>query len=318
MRNVEEIKTRLLNTNYVIDNEYFNKYLQLIESNLTTKREYYKTQIHHIIPRAFYRLSNSVIDNTKENKVNLSIYNHYLAHKYLYHCVDDKLKTYMYQAMVLIAYKANEKGILVDNSDLIDYETWCSVQNKKFHPNFRSIDTLLQEIDNQEFIEYRKSHGRKQTQLKFGLNEGECSRLTKHFNIKFVIGMESVYKQQLIEERRSNILIRVSKEEFIKYLEYPHSQADTCTHFRLNVSDFNFLCKEYNYTQKCSGYNHCNWETDDSLIKRINKKDIKKFFIDEKHTVKETMEKFNIKHISAFNRLIRHYNINKFKRRTCK
>ena len=43
------LKEKLLVLDLVVDNEYLDKYVELIESNRETKREKFKTQKHHII-----------------------------------------------------------------------------------------------------------------------------------------------------------------------------------------------------------------------------------------------------------------------------
>lgn len=47
---IQKLKIKLLNTGYFKDNEYLDKYCDLIFSNLETKYEKGKTQKHYIIP----------------------------------------------------------------------------------------------------------------------------------------------------------------------------------------------------------------------------------------------------------------------------
>ena len=49
---------KLLDTHLFEENEYFEKYLELITNNLTTKQQKFKTQKHHIIPRIAFQLYN--------------------------------------------------------------------------------------------------------------------------------------------------------------------------------------------------------------------------------------------------------------------
>lgn len=81
-----KLKEKLLSLDLVIDNEYLDKYCELIESNKDTKREKFKTQKHHIIPRYYYKYNNLEVDNSKENIVNLSHIDHILAHLMLCKC----------------------------------------------------------------------------------------------------------------------------------------------------------------------------------------------------------------------------------------
>ena len=86
-------KDFLLNSNVVqLDNEYLDMYVELINSNLCTKKEPYKTQVHHIIPKYYFKYFNKDIDNTAANKVNLLYKDHLLAHYYLYKCSSGQFK----------------------------------------------------------------------------------------------------------------------------------------------------------------------------------------------------------------------------------
>ena len=80
------IKERLLTLGIVEDNEYLDKYCKLIEANLSTKKEKFKTQSHHIVPRSYYTHHQMQVDNTKNNLVNVSHKDHVLAHYYLLNC----------------------------------------------------------------------------------------------------------------------------------------------------------------------------------------------------------------------------------------
>lgn len=52
------LKDKLLSTFLFEENEYFKKYVELIESNIKTKQQKFKTQKHHIIPRIAFQLYN--------------------------------------------------------------------------------------------------------------------------------------------------------------------------------------------------------------------------------------------------------------------
>lgn len=83
------MKNKLLAYGIFEDNESFNKYVALIKANLKTTQEPFKTQIHHIIPRQFYKYTKTKLDDTAANKVNLLHKDHILAHYYLYLCSKD-------------------------------------------------------------------------------------------------------------------------------------------------------------------------------------------------------------------------------------
>ena len=81
-------KQELLKTNYFIDNEYLDQYLELIKMNSDAKY----LERHHILPKAYYRLKSLKVDNTKNNIIKLSFANHCKAHWLLYFCTKDELK----------------------------------------------------------------------------------------------------------------------------------------------------------------------------------------------------------------------------------
>lgn len=83
---------------YFINNEYFNNYLCLIKENLDTEKGD-NTQTHHIIPKSFFNYRGIPVDNSSENKVNLSFSNHLLAHYYLANCTSGKCKYAMQSAL---------------------------------------------------------------------------------------------------------------------------------------------------------------------------------------------------------------------------
>lgn len=90
------LKNILINTGFIQDNNYLDLYINLCLNNISTNKEKYKTNAHHVIPVAYYRILNKVnvrqkaealADNDKNNfKVNLYFKDHLLAHYYLVLC----------------------------------------------------------------------------------------------------------------------------------------------------------------------------------------------------------------------------------------
>ena len=102
-----ELKTKLLNTDYVIDNIYLDKYCELILNFKNLNKIKFKTNLHHIIPKAFYKIKNLQIDNSKINLVNLYFSDHILAHYYLCLCTIEPLKTKCILALNFLIGKYN-------------------------------------------------------------------------------------------------------------------------------------------------------------------------------------------------------------------
>lgn len=82
----ENLKQKLLDTTIFIDNEFFNKYVQLVIDNKQTQFIKYKTNVHHIIPKYYYIEIDQPIDDSALNTVNLLYKDHILAHYYLAMC----------------------------------------------------------------------------------------------------------------------------------------------------------------------------------------------------------------------------------------
>ncbi len=81
-----KLKEKLITLNIVEDNEYLDKYINIIITNNKTSRVKYKTQKHHIVPRAVFSHNNEPLDNSESNIVNLNYKDHILAHYYLFMC----------------------------------------------------------------------------------------------------------------------------------------------------------------------------------------------------------------------------------------
>ena len=116
-----DIKNELLTRNLVEENSYLDKYVQLIENNISTKAIKYCTQRHHIIPVCAYKLAHCKTNNSEENIVNLIYKDHILAHYYLSLCGKDLFKHYNEEAFLYLANvnnaSDNREKVLVENFD---------------------------------------------------------------------------------------------------------------------------------------------------------------------------------------------------------
>lgn len=90
LNNNIDIKEKLFNLGIIDNNDYFEKYIRLIIDNEQTKKQKYKTQQHHIIPKCYYKRNNLEVDNSSDNLINLLYKDHILAHYYLCMCVQDE------------------------------------------------------------------------------------------------------------------------------------------------------------------------------------------------------------------------------------
>lgn len=86
------LKERLLSCGLVHDNEYLDKYVEIIETKSAPTKEIGIHNRHHIIPRFYFRTNKLTIDDSTENIANLEFKYHILAHYYLALCAVDKYK----------------------------------------------------------------------------------------------------------------------------------------------------------------------------------------------------------------------------------
>lgn len=134
-----DLKSNLLDIKYsngdklFEDNEWFNKYVDLVTLNKDTKREKYKTQIHHIIPRCYYKIIGEKINNNKDNLVNLQYKDHVLAHYYLTQCTTTNTKTQLTTSFILMSFYTKIEDFDVKNLDKYD-ELYLKVLNYLNNP----------------------------------------------------------------------------------------------------------------------------------------------------------------------------------------
>ena len=88
---IENLKQHLIDISLCRDNEYLDKYVKLILNNEHTVKQKFRTHLHHIVPRFYYKDRNEPIDNTKDNLVMLLYSDHVLAHYYLAMCGASKI-----------------------------------------------------------------------------------------------------------------------------------------------------------------------------------------------------------------------------------
>ena len=122
-------KEQLLQTGCVIDNEYLNLYEELINSNLQTKCEKFKTQRHHSIPCACYSSRSAANSDSQNLKVNLLFKDHVLAHYYL--CLCAKESKFRYKMIAAIEFTLGKSRNLT-NSDLVAASKEWLLNNEVF------------------------------------------------------------------------------------------------------------------------------------------------------------------------------------------
>ena len=89
---MNELKSKLIDLGCFIDNEFLDLYCSIIENNRATASQKHVTESHHILQRAYFKLNNLEVDDSADNRVNLSHFDHCLAHYYLCLCTSGRLK----------------------------------------------------------------------------------------------------------------------------------------------------------------------------------------------------------------------------------
>lgn len=115
------LREQLLELNIVNDNMYLDKYCELCFNNKNTHKQRFKTQLHHIIPKWYFRYNNLVIDNSAGNTINLFYKDHVLAHYYLALCAKDKkfLSAMIYAINIIIGSKQIKDDIKNDLNSIL-------------------------------------------------------------------------------------------------------------------------------------------------------------------------------------------------------
>jgi hypothetical protein len=90
--NKMNLKERLLSCGLVHDNEYLDKYVEIINAKSFPTKQIGIHNRHHIIPRFYFRTNKLPIDNSSDNIANLLFKDHILAHYYLALCARENYK----------------------------------------------------------------------------------------------------------------------------------------------------------------------------------------------------------------------------------
>lgn len=200
-----DVRQKLLDTKLVLDNEYLDRYVRLIESNSSTKKERFKTQSHHIIPRNFFKFLGIGTDNSKENLVNLKYEDHLKAHLFLSMCsIDDKLS---YENYIVVFY-LNKKYDFRNLGELQKEYEECRRRAYRFNPMFdpdkkMEHDKIMRSSEVREKI----SKTMKEKALRGELFSEEHKR-----NI-------SIAQKEMVYIFRGDKTIRVKKDKLQSYLD---------------------------------------------------------------------------------------------------
>lgn len=129
---IQKIKNKLLELGY-LDNEWLDKYLELLELNLETPRNRKCTQAHHAIPVNSYWNSSEPYNRREAEKlsradeanfkVHLLYRDHLLIHSYLTMCTDLDSIQQRYEDQAALRKRNSQIGATATNQKLNNKST---------------------------------------------------------------------------------------------------------------------------------------------------------------------------------------------------
>lgn len=149
-------KNKLLELGY-LDNEYLEKYLEILEANLETAKSRKSTQAHHAIPVNEYWTSNEPYKRTEalklarvdqaNFKVNLVYKDHLLAYAYLTLCTNLDKTQQKYEAQETLRKQNSKIGADAQKLNRTKLANRCHIhKNGKYkHVSIKQLDKYLQD-----------------------------------------------------------------------------------------------------------------------------------------------------------------------------
>lgn len=212
------LKQILIDKGIVEENKYLDKYVEIV-SNPTNNVKYEK---HHIIPVAYYKMQNIDVDNSDSNIVQLSVYEHILAHYYACLCFNEPLKHKMIHAFCLMS---KEDKSLLNSSEQVILEKLSHVSELRLMHN----KLLSQRVFSEETLERMRPSWFKKGQT--SPNKGKpCSEHTKQLLREHNLAHPSV----MTEEGKQKLSIAHShpKDEETRLKMKAYSNNRTPTHLK--------------------------------------------------------------------------------------
>ena len=221
---MNELKQKLLGLGVFVTNKYLDRYCLLVENNKQTKKEKFKTQQHHIIPKAFYKLTNCTVDNTKKNLINLLYKDHALAHYYLALCTEGELKL----------------------ANILAFNFCLNNKNYSKLPEYLNEKQLLNDLDNLQQL--YEDFTQLQLSMQYVTKDGKTIKVSKDSIPKYLAAGWSVGNGQKHKPRATNpptvaVICIETQETF-------NSIKDASAKYKGNI----LQCLRSDYTRVAAGY----------------------------------------------------------------
>ncbi len=265
----QNLKQKLLLTNYFIDNQYLDDYINLVSNN-QVKKEAFKTQQHHIIPKTYFKHLKLAIDNSMDNLVELLYADHVKAHWLLQKCTIGFLKRNNGYA---IRFLINNKNFNTYNPTMDD---WIFLQ--------KLYEDSIITVDEQEFKIYYKNHSNIETANYFNINRVLVVELARKYNC-----LKNPKRQ--FAKARTEIAI---SELYDYYITNKHSLAEAASYFNVDKSTIIRRLNDGNIAQLKNRYKHNNRSDYKRDLTDYEISEFKAYYTN--HTVKELSNKFNMSH----------------------
>lgn len=304
---IQELKEKLLNTNYFIDNDYLDKYCELIVNNLKTEKIINETERHHILPKSYFKIIESKIDNSSSNTINLKFQYHILAHYFLVLSTMGKLNNCMMGAFYFLTYRLSTNSDI--KSMMLEYENLKKkyvkdtlLLNLKKRGNILTSD-ILKELDISKIYDYYivENHSGDETREFFKIPKNAWFKIIKQFDMFKSTNYDSL----------NNLISRITKDKLEKYyIEEDHSFNNTKKFFSINTDDALIkLLNFYNIPKKDKGKNSQKSNREFKyFLNTYSKQEFYHKYIEENFTIKEICNYYNICEIT-FYKLKDYYNI---------
>ena len=249
---MNELKQKLLGLDYFINNESLDLYCSLIENNKNTIYESGVTELHHIIPRAIFKLQG--IESTgkgnnkqvnKDNLVNLSYKDHLLAHYYLCLCAKEgykKLACYTFTRMVSQINKDKRPTLdsfnefNLDEYEKLKYEANLYMIENRNMRNKHIFKDDVKRISVDELKQYYidQNHSLPECAVKFN---------TTYANAAKILVLNGIYKRKGANPKLKD---QITKDILYKYyIEENHTWEQTVRHFHISQDVLSKLLTEY-------------------------------------------------------------------------
>lgn len=156
-KDLDEVKAKLIKLGF-LDNEYLDKYIEVLKANLETTRNRKSTQAHHAIPVNTYWTSNEPYKRTvaaklaKADPINFEVHllykDHLIIHSYLTLCTDlDKVQE-KYELQANLRKRNSQIGVDATNQKRISKHFETSLIRSEAH---RSADRQKSLVNLKQF-----------------------------------------------------------------------------------------------------------------------------------------------------------------------